>query len=102
MARMEIGKYQKSKVKNAHLTGVFFCLIFVIMATRTQTIRLHQDIKKEFDKLSRIEEFGVQKHSTLWILSAVAQKFYKSPKTVENIVFGRTYIQKQSQQHSLF
>ncbi|AJA67334.1 hypothetical protein MYRA21_0090 [Myroides sp. A21] len=62
---------------------------------REVTIRLHKDIKKEFDKLCSIKEFGVQKHTTEWILNAVAVKFYKSPKTVENIVFGRTSIHKK-------
>lgn len=66
------------------------------MAIKPQTLRLHQDIKKEFDRLTAVQEFGVQKNSTEWILNALAVKFYKSPKTIENIVFGRTYIQAQN------
>ncbi|MDM1396559.1 hypothetical protein HX049_05165 [Myroides odoratimimus] len=62
---------------------------------RELTKRQHIDIKKEFDKLCSIKEFGVQKHTTEWILNTVAAKFYKSPKTIENIVFGRTYIHKK-------
>lgn len=59
------------------------------MPKRPQTIKLHQDIKAEFNKLSNLREFGVQKHSVEWILNKVAEKFYKSPKTIENIVFNR-------------
>lgn len=64
------------------------------MAIKSETYRLHEDIKKEFDKLSSIKEYGVQKNSTVWILNHLANRFYKSPKTIENIVFGRTYVQK--------
>lgn len=59
------------------------------MAIRPQTIKLHSDIKTEFDRLSNIREFGVRKHDIQWILNKVAEKFYKSPKTIENIVFNR-------------
>ena len=60
------------------------------MAIRAHTQRLHQDIKREFSKMSSVKEFGVQKYTTDYILNAVGEKFYKSPKTIENIVFNRT------------
>ncbi|GLB51721.1 hypothetical protein NBRC110019_07600 [Neptunitalea chrysea] len=59
------------------------------MAVRETTIRLHKDIKSEFDRMSNIQEYGVQKFTTAYILNAIAKKFYKSPKTIENIVFNR-------------
>lgn len=64
------------------------------MAIKSETYRLHEDIKIAFDKLSSVKEYGVQKNSTEWIMNHLANKFYKSPKTIENIVFGRTYVQK--------
>lgn len=64
---------------------------------RELTIRLHRDIKKDFDKLCSIKEFGVQKHTLEWILNTVAIKYYKSPKTIENIVFGRTSTHKRGE-----
>lgn len=70
---------------------------FCFMAMRPQTIKLHQDIKAEFNKLSNVREFGVQKHSIEWILNKVAEKFYKSPKTIENIVFNRVAIVESPQ-----
>ncbi|GIZ09999.1 hypothetical protein [Flavobacterium sp. UMI-01] len=67
------------------------------MAVKPNTVRLHQDIKKEFDKMSNIREYGVQKYSTDYILHAIAQKYYRAAKTVENIVFGRVNYPNQNQ-----
>ncbi len=60
------------------------------MATvKDNTVRLYKDIKNEFLKLTNIKEFGVQKYSEKWIFAKISNKFYKSPKTIENIVFNR-------------
>jgi hypothetical protein len=67
------------------------------MAVKPNTIRLHQDIKKEFDKMSNIREFGVQKYSTDYILNCIAAKYYRAAKTVENIVFNRVTYAPQTQ-----
>lgn len=67
------------------------------MAVKPNTIRLHQDIKKEFDKMSNVREFGVQKYSTDYILNFVAAKYYRAAKTVENIVFNRVSYPTQNQ-----
>lgn len=72
------------------------------MAAKESTIRLHQDIKKDFDKLSAVKEFGVRKHSIEWILNKVAHEYYKSPKTIENIVFGRTITANLAPSPTLF
>lgn len=58
------------------------------MAKQT-TIRLHADVRKEFERMSNIREFGVRKFTIPYILNHLAQRFYKSPKTIENIVFDR-------------
>jgi len=71
------------------------------MAVREQTIRLHKDIKAEFDKLSSVKEYGVKKYTLDYVLHVLAQKFYKSPKTIENIVFNRS-IKVNFNQPSLF
>lgn len=75
--------------------GFFFIqivFIFVPMAAKESTIRLHQDIKREFEKLSAVREFGVKKYSYEYMLAKIAHNFYKSPKTIENIVFNRVNI----------
>ena len=58
--------------------------------SRETTLRLHQDIKKEFEKLSSVRSNGAKKYSVEYVLSTVAYNFYRSPKTIENIVFNRT------------
>jgi hypothetical protein len=66
-----------------------FVYICVIMAAKESTLRLHQDIRKEFDKLSSIKEYGVKKYSYEWMMAKIAHEFYKTPRTIENIVFNR-------------
>lgn len=73
------------------------------MAVRPQTINLYQAIRSEFERLSNIKEFGVTKYSTDYMLHYVAHKYFKSPKTVENIVFNRTHFKDfETNQQSLF
>lgn len=67
------------------------------MAVRPQTIELYQAIRKEFDRLSNVKKHGVKQYSNEYILATVAAKFFKSPKTVENIVFNRVTTQTTSQ-----
>lgn len=72
------------------------------MAAKPTTLRLHQDIKKEFDKLSQVTEHGVRKYSIEYILNEIAHKYYKAPKTIENIVFNRTETIKSAATPNLF
>ena len=65
------------------------------MAVRAQTIRLHTAIKEDFDKLSNIQEFGVPKYNNQYILHKIADKYFKSARTIENIVFGRVNVLDQ-------
>lgn len=60
------------------------------MSAKPNTKRLHEDIKKEFDKLMNVQAHGVQKYSLDYILREVGHKYYRSHKTIENIVFNRT------------
>jgi hypothetical protein len=59
------------------------------MAKKERTIALHDEIKKDFNKLSGVKEKGVIKYSVEYVLNSLAQKYFKSPKTIENIVFNR-------------
>lgn len=61
------------------------------MAVRDTTINLHRAIQDDFDKLSSVKEFGVPKYTTAYIMHKLANKYFRSAKTIENIVFGRTY-----------
>lgn len=59
------------------------------MAVRNLTDKLYHDIKSDFSKFSSMKEFGVQKYTNDWILGKLGAKYYKAPKTIENIVFNR-------------
>lgn len=59
------------------------------MAVKDNTDRLYSDIRKDFLKYSAIKEFGVQKFTNDYILAKLGHVYYKSPKTIENIVFNR-------------
>lgn len=71
------------------------------MAVREQTLRLHNAIKEDFDKLSNIKEYGVEKYTTQYKLNKIAEKYFKSAKTIENIVFNRTQLQLSNPQTTL-
>ena len=84
----------------ARKCGVFYCekialrrimksFTFVHMAAKVITHKLYADIKKDFAKYSNIKEFGVQKFTNDWVFGFLGDKYYKSPKTIENVVFNR-------------
>lgn len=52
--------------------------------------RLYEDIRQDYEAMSSEKEFGVQKYRTSYILAYLGHKYYRSPKTIENIVFYRT------------
>jgi hypothetical protein len=58
------------------------------MAIKGNTLLLYRDIHSDFEKFSNIKEFGVAKFSTAWIFGKLGKKYYKSPRTIENIVFS--------------
>ncbi|MBF6607987.1 MAG: hypothetical protein ITG00_04530 [Flavobacterium sp.] len=67
------------------------------MAAKQTTLRLHQDIRKEFEKLSNVREHGVRKFTNEYIFKVLAVKFYKASRTIENIVFSRTEVATTAQ-----
>lgn len=76
--------------KKIGLTCIIICIYICCMSTVKENIaQLYKDIKAEFLKLTSIKEFGVPKYSEKWIFAKISAKFYKSPKTIENIVFNR-------------
>lgn len=56
---------------------------------KDNTIKLYQDVRKEHERLTNVKEFGVQKHTDAWIRNWLADRFYKSVATIENIIFYR-------------
>lgn len=60
-----------------------------VKTKKDRTQLMYEDIRKEYKKLSDIKSHGVQKFSHDYIVITLANKFYRSPKTIENIVFNR-------------
>lgn len=60
-----------------------------VKKTKNTTEERHRAVRTEYRRLSDIQEFGVQKHSFDWIVASVAQRFFYSTATVENIIFHR-------------
>lgn len=61
-----------------------------MLPAKSETQRLYSDIRRDFDKLSSIKEFGVLKYRNEWIFAKLGIKYYKSPRTIENIIFSVT------------
>lgn len=56
---------------------------------RERTEQFYDDVRKEYHRLRSIVEDGRRKYSDEWIRYKVAQKFYRSEATIDNIVFHR-------------
>lgn len=56
---------------------------------RKDTHRLYIDIRQEYKRMNDIKKNGVKLYSQEYILATLSRKFYRSPKTIENIVFFR-------------
>lgn len=56
---------------------------------KTETNRLYSDIRKDYNKLVAVKQFGVQKYSNDFIMAKLAHDYYKQPKTIENILYNR-------------
>jgi len=56
---------------------------------RGETHRLYTDIRNEYKRLSSQRRHGQRVYTDEYIFAVLSQKFYRSPRTVENIVFFR-------------
>jgi len=54
----------------------------MLKTKRPETFRLYTDVRKEYSRLSKIREYGKQKHSDAWIIARLAHKFYRSESTI--------------------
>ena len=59
------------------------------MAAKDSTNQFYNDIKSCFFQWKEKKENGIQIYTDEVILARVAARFYRSPKTIENIVFDR-------------
>ncbi len=56
---------------------------------KPQTLRFYDAIKREYLRMRNVKKNNVRLYSDEYILATVADKFYRSPRTIENIVFDR-------------
>ena len=59
------------------------------MPVKQSTLKQYRAIRREYDRLSGIKEHGVQKYAEAWIVRKLAQRFFKSPSTIERILYHR-------------
>ncbi len=57
---------------------------------KAETERQYADIRSDFEKWTQKKYKNVQKFTNSFIFVKLAEKYYKSPKTIESIVFFRT------------
>lgn len=60
-----------------------------VKTKKERTNKMYEDIRKEYKKLSDIKSYGVSKYAHDYIVITLANNFYRSPKTIENIIFNR-------------
>jgi hypothetical protein len=60
-----------------------------VKTKKDRTNKMYEDVRQEYKKLSEIKLHGVTKYSNDYIVLLIANKFYRSPKTIENIIFNR-------------
>ncbi|MCZ2393402.1 MAG: hypothetical protein LC105_06080 [Chitinophagales bacterium] len=53
------------------------------------TITFYEDVRSEYVRLSSIRLDGVRVYSYDFIITKLSKQFYRSPRTIENIIFNR-------------
>lgn len=56
---------------------------------KTTTLKFYQDVREAYLKWSERREGGKKIYTDEYIFMKLAERFYRSPKTIENIVFHR-------------
>lgn len=60
-----------------------------IFGNKPTTERFYDDVRKEYHRLCNIKRLGVRLYHKEYIMAFLADKFYRSEKTIENILFHR-------------
>lgn len=57
---------------------------------KTTTKAFYRAVRADYKALSREDDaYGVRKYTDAYIFKILAEKYFRSPKTIENIVFHR-------------
>lgn len=60
-----------------------------IFGIKPSTERFYDDVRKEYSRLCNVKRLGKQLYHRDYIMAYLADKFYRSEKTIENILFHR-------------
>jgi hypothetical protein len=60
-----------------------------IKAKKDTTARFYGAIKADYRKLKEVRKKGAQLYSDKYILAELAEKYFRQPSTIENILFNR-------------
>lgn len=58
-------------------------------AKKGTTQLFYEAIEREYFRLIAIKDNNVRKYSEEWVMAELAKKFYREPRTIENILYGR-------------
>lgn len=62
---------------------------FRVLTRKERTHQVYEEIRKEYKKMRDKRKNGVRLYSDEYVLFAIGKKFFRVPKTIENIVFHR-------------
>jgi len=58
-------------------------------ARKPHTDRFYALIRSDYHKMKAVKKYGVSMCSQDYIFGVLADKYFRSPKTIENIIFNR-------------
>lgn len=56
---------------------------------RERTLQFYAQVREDYEKMAKVEKNGAPYYHPQQILITIALKHFRSPKTIENIVFYR-------------
>ncbi len=62
---------------------------FWVMTRIERTQEFYRKIREEYKRLSAISEKGKTKYTQGYVISKIAQKYLRSERTIENIIYHR-------------
>lgn len=87
------GRIRENKInqyKKHQLDWCFLLFYFCFMTVKKATTRaFYKEVREAFAHYANKKEKGVNKYTKDWCLVKVAEKYHRSPATIENIVFNR-------------
>lgn len=58
-------------------------------AKKQRTLAFYDAVKEEYRRLRSVQKLGVRLYSDEYIMAELSKKFFRAPRTIENILFNR-------------